>query len=43
MIALSHVEKWYGAFKALTDINLDGPHGRAASSCAGRRAPANRR
>ncbi|MGX5735837.1 amino acid ABC transporter ATP-binding protein [Bosea thiooxidans] len=22
MIALSHVEKWYGAFKALTDINL---------------------
>jgi len=23
MIALSHVEKWYGAFQALTDINLE--------------------
>jgi len=33
MIALSHVEKWYGAFKALTDINLEVRRGERIVLC----------
>ncbi len=42
MIVMADVEKWYGAYKALSGINLE-VRGARGSSCAGLRDRASRR
>ena len=43
IIRMEGVDKWYGKFQVLNDIDLDGAHAASASSSAGRRARASRR